>query len=501
MSCETLSIYLPYLSIEGGAQPPERYDLPELHMNPPYEPAPIDRYSRLFPPLDPPFELEAMEQLGKSMERAITNITEELEGAPLPAGYTYFGQFIDHDLTLDETFLTDALAFGSIPAETRNAADGRLNLNHLYGDGPKSAKHGHLYAADGASFRLGRVKSSTRERFDLPIGRGGPQSAEPRNNENLILRQLCGMFLKLHNQAVQELPASLDPFERFQRARNRVCWQYQYLVRKDYLPRIVTDKVFDRLVLRGRPKIDWQKKGFSIPVEFSQAAFRFGHSMVRAQYRLNSNFRDLLPLRKIFAGPQRFRSIPRAMAIDWINFLGAGPLIKSVPAKEIDTTIVPPLFRLPSKEVHHFTRANPPLLPPQLSVRTLQRGAITRLPTGEQVAKALGYHPLHQQASGRGEKAWEMLNELGLKGRTPLWYYILLEAEVERLGAGLGRVGSELVAGVIEGCLRTDPGSYISCFKSDWKPPAWRITTTNKMRPIGDLADVAVVTGLASLAA
>lgn len=464
----------------------------------PYESGPIERFCRLFPPLDPTFNPTTMEKLGRSMERTESHITEEPEGDALPAGYTYFGQFIDHDLTLDETPLSEALAFGSVPANTVNAADGRLNLSHLYGAGPRSAIHGHLYARDGSSFRLGRVKSPTGVRFDLPIGDEGPVSAEPRNNENLILRQLCGMFLLLHNKAVQELPNSLDPLERFQKARNRVCWHYQYLVREDYLRRIVTDHVFERVVRRGRAKIDWQIKGFAIPIEFSQAAFRFGHSMVRAHYDLNASARDIR-LRQLFAGPHRFSAISPDRAVDWIRFLGvAKPAIKNVPATAIDTTIVPPLFRLPSERVHHFTKLNALPLPPQLPVRTLLRGTASRLPTGERVATLLGYEPLRQQRDGGGEHAWSKLSELGLTGRTPLWYYILLEAEVQRLGRGLGDVGSELVAGVIEGSLKTDPNSYISCFASGWKPEKWLIQGGKRLR-VERLADVAIVTGLASV--
>jgi hypothetical protein len=257
-------------------------------MNPPYEPAPIDRYCRLFPPTNPPFDRKVMEKLGLSMQRQTSRIPKEQERQPPPAGYTYLGQFVDHDLTLDETPLQEAIGYGSTPAQTINRASARLNLNHLYGSGPGSVQHGYLYENDGASFRLGKVLTKQKQTFDLPVGPNGPESAEARNTQNLILRQLCVMFLKLHNLAVRELPVSLEPFERFQRARNRVCWQYQYLVREDYLYQITTPKVYDEVITKSRRKIDWQSKGFAIPVEFSQAAFRFGHSMVRAQYDLNS---------------------------------------------------------------------------------------------------------------------------------------------------------------------------------------------------------------------
>src|SRR6266404_1122710 len=114
-------------------------------MQPPYEPAPLDRYCRLFPPADPPFDFGVMQALGLSMKNSKSPIPEAEQRTPLPVGYTYFGQFVDHDLTLDETPLPDAIQFASIPAQTINAADGRLNLNHLYGAGPASVRHGDLY--------------------------------------------------------------------------------------------------------------------------------------------------------------------------------------------------------------------------------------------------------------------------------------------------------------------------------------------------------------------
>lgn len=460
-------------------------------MIPPYEPAPIDRYCRLFPPADPTFDLEAMKILGLFMESSQTRIPDAKRRSPLAAGYTYFGQFIDHDLTLDETPFNIAVALASIPAQTINGADGRLNLNQIYGEGPGSVRHGRLYAEDGVSFRLGATRTGRGQEFDLPIDKEeGPLSAEERNPENIILRQLCVMFLKLHNRAVEELPTSIPAMERFQRARNRVCWQYQWLVREDFLSKVTLPKVYQEVIREGHRKIDWQSKGFSIPVEFSQAAFRFGHSMVRAAYALNRTANDV-HLEDIFAGPQRFGAIDVANVVDWRMLLNS----KRRPAMAIDTTMVPPLFHLPPEQAHHVSDLESAPLPEQLAVRTLQRGASTRLATGEQVARALGYTPLREQALAGGEASWQKLDELGLTGRTPLWYYILLEAEIEQLGASLGTVGSHLVAEVIDGCLKTDPHSYVSCFGSDWKPPAWK-TPAGTTLEIRRLVDVAEVTSL-----
>jgi hypothetical protein len=229
-----------------------------------------------------------MEKLGLSMQRTTSRIPKEQERQPPPAGYTYFGQFVDHDLTLDETPFLEAIGYGSTPAQTINRASARLNLNHLYGSGPGSVQHGYLYENDGASFRLGKVRTKQKQTFDLPVGPNGPESAEARNTQNLILRQLCVMFLKLHNLAVREFGLSpLEPFERFQRARNRVCWQYQGSSERIIFCEITTPEVYDEVITNRGAKSTGKAKDSPFR-GVSQAVFRFGHSMVRTQYDFNS---------------------------------------------------------------------------------------------------------------------------------------------------------------------------------------------------------------------
>ena len=457
----------------------------------PFLPSAIDRYSRLFEPVTPPFDPKIMVALGCSMEREGTRIPFGDQTTTVPAGYTYFGQFIDHDITRDDTLLENAGK--QSPAQTVNGGEGQLDLDHLYGEGPASPVYADLYEADGASFKLGDVQTGNGEKFDLPLNeKGEPASVDDRSSENIILRQVCVLFMKLHNVAVQESPPTLPPAKRFEAARERVRWQYQWLVREDYLFRICSAQIFREVIGNGNRMIDWQTDGFSIPVEFSQAAFRFGHSMVRPAYILR-NHGGSVSLTDLFSGPECSGAIHVEHAVDWNKFLTVG-LEASM---AIDTTIAEPLANLPPDHLHHLVTADAPPMPPQLSVRTLVRGAATGLPTGEEVATALGRAPLRAgKPPGYAEDPWKTLDDFGLTEKTPLWYYVLLEAELEQRGGRLGTVGSRLVAEVIDGSLRADPDSFLSRNGVGWVPPPWK-RRDGKLIPIRRLIDVAGVVGLA----
>jgi hypothetical protein len=405
-----------------------------------------------------------------------------------PVAYTYFGQFIDHDLTRDETVF--AKAGLAEPNKTKNHGGSRLDLSHLYGHGPGSKRDGHLYDKDGASFRLGKVRSLiTDQEFDLPLENGHPVAADDRTPENLIQRQLCVMFMRLHNIAVQQ--ESGTPKNRFQCARQRLVWLYQWLVRRDFMEKVLTPEVYeDVLKHENGGLIEWGGDDrFSIPVEFSQAAFRFGHSMVRHKYDLNQHLQ--LSLKKIFAGPERKTALMKQHAIDWSDFTDeAGQR-----SRTIDPFVVSPLFHLPDNQFHHKRGPTDYPLPHELAVRTLRRGAATCLPTGQQVAAGFN-HPCFNKppTSPTAFFALKELAKYNLSERTPLWYYVLLEAEVESEGNRLGTVGSRLVGEVIESSLRTDPTSYIRQFGNDWEPSVW--CSPYQSTIIQNLFGVALVSGL-----
>ena len=207
-------------------------------MIPPFSPG-RSTYCRLFPPSEKAWSEEALRALGMSMKPRDDGETaipfECRTGEPIGAAYTYFGQFIDHDLTEDRTALRNAGE--QEPDCTVNHRSHFLDLEHLYGNGPLARASQNLYAKDGVSFALGEVLTEGQP-FDVPLVGNEPQIADHRNNENVLVRQVHAMFLKLHNLIAAQLPRELDAPKRFITARAYVRWQYQWLVRHDFLARI-----------------------------------------------------------------------------------------------------------------------------------------------------------------------------------------------------------------------------------------------------------------------
>jgi Animal haem peroxidase len=405
------------------------------------------------------------------MRSNVSRIPFARRSPPPPAGYTYAGQFILHDLTRDDTTLGHAAAQSA--ANTVNRNPPRLDLSSLYGAGPFSQDR-HLYEEDGVLLKLGTVRTKSGARFDLPLDleTSRPLLADSRNNENLVLRQIHATFLKLHNRAVDQLRPEVSESKLFEEASRRVRWQFQWLVRFDYLPRICKPNVYREVVLEGHRQIDWPPDRFSLPIEFSHAAARFGHSMVRFKYDLNHDHLDVA-LAEMIRQVHKPGALQPSSAVDWRKFF-----TNREPANSIDTTMAEPMFELPAEALRRFGPWVSEDNPAELAVRTLRRGAALKLATGQEVRAVLAHNS--SISNLRREfpqyEPLKVLVDLGLEEQTPLWYYILLEAEVNERGARLGEVGSRLIAEVIEAALAADSASIVQQLKGNpkWRPPAWK---------------------------
>ena len=515
------------------------------------------RFGRMFRGLPPAvWPEEALRKLGLEMiaepERDEVNrdlpkaaaedpaktLQDEEENAGIPSGYTYLGQFIDHDITYDPA---SSLQKQNDPDALVDFRTPRLDLDNLYGRGPADQP----YMFIGNKFRLGAALmelDQASKRRDLPRYNDlddptGPKRAligDKRNDENVIVSQLQSTMLQFHNKLVDLFPA-----ESFEDIQQRVRWHYQWIVANDFLVKICGQAIVDQILphrLEKRPSAEKEPKlqfykyrnDAFMPVEFSAAAYRFGHSMVRPIYRLNTQLNggadpdaaDADEIRRglagrffIFAGVQRrglngFDAFPRQWAIDWSLFFdidgsGAkGGKERAQPSYKIDTSLVNPLGFLPE-----FSKVVPPappltieqlqakpespvLDPAILATRNLLRGMAMRLPSGQDVADFMGLEcvPDEDLRIGKATIADHPKNPTVMsidpcfKGSTPLWCYILAEAQAEWYDRAtapggkrdaepmtLGSVGQRIVAETLIGLLAADNSSYLrQC--PNWEP-------------------------------
>jgi len=408
--------------------------------------------------------LDANDDLSKGPVLLITDLGLSANNPNNPthtAGTTFIGQFIDHDITFDTT---SRLGVTTDPAVSRNSRTPSLDLDSVYGEGPVASPQ--LYdPADQDKLRIGfggRFEDLSR----VDDGTNTAIIPDPRNDEHLMIAGLQCAFILFHNNAVQwARDHGYKAGSTFTQARQLTTWHYHWLVVHELLPQIVGQAMVDDVLRNGRrfykPRM---REGF-IPVEFQTGAYRFGHSMVRPSYRANlrgdngnpffgmvfdpagEGQSDPVDLRGGARSPRRF--------IGWQTFFDFGDgNVK--PNKRIDTKISTALFNLPLGAIaSHDT-------PQALPQRNLLRQLTWSLPSGQSIAGAMGVTPL-------ADADLSELQPYGFQSSTPLWYYVLKEAELVEDGLHLGPVGGRIVAEVLIGLLQSDTASYL-VQKAKWTP-------------------------------
>ncbi|WIY01021.1 peroxidase family protein [Amycolatopsis mongoliensis] len=405
-------------------------------------PAEPSRYGRMFPGLAPlvtdPRLLTRAGGHGGICDAAATPGPGGDDDATEAAGWPFFGQLIAHDTTADRSSLTSDLHPGAL----RNARAPRLDLEMLYSDGPIGSPF--LYdTGDPAKFLLGHPDGR-----DVPRNQQGVALiGDPRNDSHLVALTLHTALLRAHNHIVDLLRDDGVP-DAFDRARQTLTWHYQWIVVHDFLPRLVGLPLVEHVLDEGGRWFAPSPGQARIPLEFSHAAFRYGHSQIRHTYRLAHGGPEL-PLLPDLVG---FRPVPASRCLDLALIFDLPGRPPAQRAKRIDGRLPASLIALPEQ----ITGTVDTAAHRSLAVRDLLRGETTGLPSGESVARHIGVPPLTAD-----EGSWPH--------GTPLWIYVLNEAQHHGGGDRLGPVGGRIVAEVLIGLLRADPASYLSR-EPDWRP-------------------------------
>jgi hypothetical protein len=395
----------------------------------------------------------------------------------MTVGFTFLGQFLDHDITFDP--LPIGLSCDNKITNSKNLRSPFFDLDSVYGRGPEEDRLLYDRASELAPSVPAKFLIDSQAARDLPRTRQErAMIADPRNDENVIISQLQLAFLKFHNEAIDfvaaQPTAGNTPKQIFEEARRLVRWHYQFIIVNQFLRATLDPKIYDQVKNNG-PTIFEPSPKPKMPREFQVAAYRFGHSQIRPGYEPNRAFGAPIFDAKVDANdgdPNDLRGGRRAPRrfVEWDIFFDFGtfevvaengqPVVQPVVKKNkrIDPFISTPMFELP---------VGPGLPEPVEDVRTLAARNLERhlqhdVASGQAIAKNLGYTPLSAQDTAE-------LKRLGLDKSSPLWWYILKEALVQQKGQRLGQVGSRIVAEVFFGLLLSDPDSYWSK-EPNWKP-------------------------------
>lgn len=468
-------------------------------------------------------EVEKLKELGKALNKpplkptVIKGVAED--DSVIPSGYTYLGQFITHEISFDGIpyVLQTITSIDRVPQKRSPSID----CDSLYGAGPKEAQE--LYEAEAGGTHPVRLRiGSTVEspKFGLTPPRDLPRCnrqaiiGDPRNDENMALAQTHVAFILFHNEIVKQLSQRYSGKTLFDKAREQVIRHFQWIILEDYLPRVINKEILKEVIDYAREnnfklkyfKID-PAKGVYMPVEFSVAAYRLGHSMVRASYEWNlfhnsqededkATLDDFFRLTGFSGALDGKPNLKSEWIVDWRHFydftevsfepLPAGYNLAPHPlghnrAKMIDTR-----FDFHLNEVigypHH---ENDPDLR-SITVRNLLRGFALRLPTGQAIARRIGLRADEILTPEMLAESWDAeisdaVQKYEFDKNTPLWYYILKEAE--KLGEGnlLGPLGSRIVAETFVGIILH---SEYSIIKDNWSPDLGVITNKRTFRMV-----------------
>jgi hypothetical protein len=444
-----------------------------------------NRFGRLFrlPPLynDP----EGLKKLGEQ-EGPMDGGTTSNRTDSVPVGQVFFGQFIDHDTTLD---VTSSFSSVAAPEATPNVRTPTLDLDCVYGLGPEA--HPYLFYGNGqfAGIKLFTGADGTAAIVTDSDGTEIPQPPEfaahdlsrspdgtaiigdPRNDENRVVSQLQLAMIRFHNNVVDTLhndpKNKLEGKKLYEYARELVTWHYQWVVINDFLVKLCGAAVVSDILGNGRRFYCTNGDEPFIPIEFSVAAYRFGHSMVPQKIQIQQGQSAFELFGTVFG--RGFSPLMDERAIvDWHELLETSENRNVQAAEKLDTQLATGLLKLPFIPEDDIQ---------SLASRNLLRGQTFLLPSGENIARAIQrpdseIDNVSQSTKSIASEAADLTNG------TPLWFYILREAkEIGREtnpgefepGEGLGPVGARIVAETMIGLIELDSRSYLAKNRN-WSP-------------------------------
>ncbi|WP_200343515.1 peroxidase family protein [Rhodovibrio sodomensis] len=357
-----------------------------------------------------------------------------------PLGMVFFGQFIDHDITLD---VTSGLDRTNDPLAIENFRTPALDLDSVYGTDPEAFPF--LYEKSGSHKLILGYHG-----IDLPRSPDGVALiGDPRNDENRIISQLHLAFIKFANAVLAETGGDLAEAQRLTR------WHYQWIILHEFLPLTCGEDLVRDILSNGRKIYRPTGTRAFIPVEFAVAAYRYGHSQLPDFLSFNDDSRRVQFFGKELG--QGFTPVEKKdQAVDWRHFFHAGKNPVAQLAQKIDAGMAGELLALPFID----DAANK-----SLATRNLLRGQSFRLPSGQAIAEVMGETPLTSAEVGTGTQ---------VDAATPLWFYILREAELKgerngNTGERLGPVGGRIVAETLIGLMEYDDSAFLGSNRN-WLP-------------------------------
>ncbi len=446
--------------------------------------------NRLFPKLPAWLPKQAASKNKSSKEQAqkiIQNLTEtsnkfmmraSLKASSIPAGYTYLGQFLAHELSFDPTHFSDHKRPNHQVLRTP-----LIDLDSIYGKGPVGSPTFYDQHTNGGRTSF-LIALRDNYYFDFPrmeTNNNIPIIADPRNDEHLMLAQMHLALLLFHNKVIAQLieqegltpskdlnPALIKKMDAlFEQAQRQVVLHFQSIVVYDFLKKMCCNEVFDELLektVKGELANAQSESMLQLPVEFSVAAFRFGHSMIRREYRVHllseHGSASLFGLKLEHAPMGRF--------FDWRLFF---PPIGEEFVEGKLANFARPIFPF----VTDFMVQRIPTLQASKSIvhRNLMRGLEYGLPAGQAIAQKLNYTLVDSKFFQENspdiyqvlQKTWNSSTDYTFEdfcNHSPLWFYILMEACCQEKGERLGQVGSYIIASTIFTILANDKNSIFN---------------------------------------